>query len=318
MSAHLPLVHDAIAPCTFPSGWYAALLPREVKKGRPTVVRRFGRNWAFWRNDDGSLAAIADRCPHRGASLGQGRLIDNVLECPFHGFRFGADGRCVRIPAHGEEGHIPKRMRSPSWQLREQHDYIWLWHGEGEPQGEPDFFEQVASGYSHHTLVAQWDASLSRCIENQLDYTHLPFVHGSSIGRRFPKQIEVTTVVEGRRIRGSVSHAQIEHFIELHFPNVWLNPVGRGGFVQVAFVPIDEFCTRLYVRTYQRWLRLPGVRQLVDWVMALGNRYILNQDRRVVERQLPRHSPSLGGGEVLLPSDGPIIAYRKLRDASGG
>jgi phenylpropionate dioxygenase-like ring-hydroxylating dioxygenase large terminal subunit len=299
----------------YPSGWYALLMAKELPSERALRVERFGQFWAVWRDSAGVVQLISDRCPHRGASLSQGKRIGDCLACPFHGFRFDGEGRCIAIPAHGDGGKIPARMRTRSLVTREVHDYIWAWFGSDPPAGEPGFFSEVAEGFSYSTVVCDWEATLSRCIENQLDYTHLPFVHASTIGRSFPKELDVQTTTTGNRIRASVSLPSLEHFVELVFPNVWINPVGGGGYVQIAFVPLSEFRTRLYVRSYQRRVRLPLLRSLANGLLGLGNRLIINQDRAVVERQLPQHSPDLDGSEVLVPSDGPIIAYRKMREA---
>ena len=162
-------------PHRYPSGWYAMLLPEEVRRNRVIRIERFGRLWAAWRDSEGVVRILSDRCPHRGASLSQGRLQADCLACPFHGFRFDGAGQCVHIPAHGEDGKIPKTMRAQSLQVREQDGYIWTWLGAEEAEGEPEFFQEVKEGFSYRTLVSDWDASLSRCIENQLDYSHLPF-----------------------------------------------------------------------------------------------------------------------------------------------
>lgn len=49
---------------------------------------------------DGALWAIADRCPHAGASLCEGELHGDVVTCPRHGSQFRVtDGARVRGPA---------------------------------------------------------------------------------------------------------------------------------------------------------------------------------------------------------------------------
>ena len=82
--------------CSFiADAWYAIALAREVPRRRPLAVRRLGRDLALFRDASGRIAALAATCPHRGADLGQGRVRAGTLECPYHGFRFAADGRCT-------------------------------------------------------------------------------------------------------------------------------------------------------------------------------------------------------------------------------
>ena len=68
---------------------------------------RLEANVAAIRDAGGEAVALADRCPHRFAPLSRGRVVDDTLECPYHGLRFGAHGHCVFNP-HGD-GRVPAR-----------------------------------------------------------------------------------------------------------------------------------------------------------------------------------------------------------------
>ena len=58
-----------------------------------------GKNLAVFRGEDGKANVIDAYCPHNGANLAVGGVVkDNCLECPFHGWRFQGDGKCVHIP----------------------------------------------------------------------------------------------------------------------------------------------------------------------------------------------------------------------------
>jgi hypothetical protein len=65
--------------------------------------------------------------PHLGAALSRGKICADRLTCPFHGIAFDAEGQCVRIPAIGRQGRIPKGMALRTFQLGEAHGLIWLW-----------------------------------------------------------------------------------------------------------------------------------------------------------------------------------------------
>lgn len=64
----------------------------------PSVCR--DSDIAVWRSATGQLAAWADRCPHRGMRLSHGFVRGETLNCIYHGWTYGADGGCKRIPAH--------------------------------------------------------------------------------------------------------------------------------------------------------------------------------------------------------------------------
>jgi 3-phenylpropionate/trans-cinnamate dioxygenase ferredoxin subunit len=44
----------------------------------------------------GSYRAIADSCPHQGASLAGGTVQDGAVQCPAHGLRFDLATGCLR------------------------------------------------------------------------------------------------------------------------------------------------------------------------------------------------------------------------------
>jgi hypothetical protein len=75
---------------------------------------------------------------------------------------------------------------------------------------------------------------------------------------------------------------------------------------------VDEANTILYLRFYQRFLRLPVIGKLVAELAMPMNVYIAHQDRRVVVTHQPQPS-SMKLGEKLIQGDKPIIAYRKRR-----
>jgi hypothetical protein len=68
-----------------------------------------------------------------------------------------------------------------------------------------------------------------------------------------------------------------------------------------------------YLRYYQRFVRLPLLRELVNGVTVLFGRVVLKQDQVVVETQQPQRS-GLRIGEILIPADKPVILYRTHRE----
>ena len=100
--------------------------------------------------------------------------------------------------------------------------------------------------------------------------------------------------------------------LQFRLPNVWHNWIGDDVRVTAAFAPIDDENTLMYVRFYQRFMQVPVLREIVNWLAKPSNAYILGQDKRVVMSQRPKRS-DLPMGEKLIQGDGPIIAYRRRR-----
>ena len=83
--------------------WYAVLNSKQLKKGRLLGVTRLGEKLVFWRNRNGEVGCIFDRCAHRGAALSVGKIVsNNTLQCPFHGFEYDTTGKVTKIPANGK------------------------------------------------------------------------------------------------------------------------------------------------------------------------------------------------------------------------
>lgn len=299
--------------------WYVIADAAQLRAGRPLALRRFGEELVLWRDAEGRVAGLPDRCPHRGVPLHNGKIREGHIECPFHGFRFDAGGQCTRMPCEGDDSGLVSRYRTRALVLREAHGWIWMWRGQPrEAYPELEYFDEVRPTDALHTTSVVWNTNYIRCIENQLDFTHLPFVHESTIGAGMAKgKMTVHTKVEGDRIRAWVDDprpkkpAQEGAYVELIAPNLWILTFARNMGNVLAFVPVDETHTEIYQRLYQRVITIPGLAWLLGAVMGLSNRVILNQDRRVVEASLPpRPTPEVR--EMLVPSDAPIIAYRRL------
>ena len=308
--------------------WYPLLESREL--GRvPRGIERLGERLVLWRTADGAAHAHADRCPHLGAALSGGKVRDDCLVCPFHGFEFGADGQCRHIPAVGRDGRIPKGMAVRSFTLREAHGLIWLWRGAGrDTYPEVPFFPELENGWRYGTVVVDWPVHYTRAIENQLDVAHLPFVHRTTIGAGNRTLVEgphveadargikvwVTNAPDdGRAPRDQAALAEAaegnEPGLQFLFPGLWLLNISPRLKNFIAFVPIDESTTRYYLRVYHRH-RNPIVARVFEFVMGLSNRFILDQDRRVVVTQTPADS-SDAAHDRMIGADRAIAQYRR-------
>lgn len=310
--------------------WYIILDSKEVKKNKPLQVQRLNKTLAVWRNEQDEVCCVDDRCCHRGASLGCGRVVNGDIECPFHGFIFGKDGKARFIPANGHKKPIPPSMKVKAYSTYEAFGFIWLWYGdEDKKTAKPFFFEELA-GYRYSTFADAWPVHYSRAIENQLDVVHLPFVHKTTIGRGNKTLVNgpVVTLEEDMltfyvdnvkddkqslplRPEEIVDYKNL-FFLRFHFPNLWQNYISDKMRIVAAFVPIDEENTIIYLRQYQKITGIPGVVQLFNLLGRIGNRIILNQDKRVVITQLPKKSWHKMN-ERLIMGDLPIIEYRRRR-----
>jgi phenylpropionate dioxygenase-like ring-hydroxylating dioxygenase large terminal subunit len=291
----------------------------------------------FWRDSQGKLGCLVDQCPHRGVAFSAGKLVGDCIQCPFHGFEFDTTGRCTLIPANGRSAEVPKVFKARAYPVRELHNLIYIWWG--EPRDEypplPDFDYMRDPNLVYAATTDMWNAHYSRVIENQLDVVHVPFVHYNTIGRGNK------TVVQGPRYSLDEAPGEVMTLniwtkneldtgqtplkpndmppsdrhpqLQFRYPNIWHNWIGDTFHLFLAFVPIDGEHTKLYLRSYHS-VKFPIARQITDFFSNRSNILIERQDRRVVVTQRPYRS-DLRIGEKFIPGDGPVIEYRRQRQA---
>lgn len=94
-------LHDA-AP------WLDACAVDDIPEGRARVVLAAGERIAVFRSG-GRLSALSGVCQHQNGPLGEGRIVDGLVVCPWHGYQYRPT--CGRSPE-------PFHERVPTFRLR--------------------------------------------------------------------------------------------------------------------------------------------------------------------------------------------------------
>ncbi|MGB3929264.1 MAG: aromatic ring-hydroxylating dioxygenase subunit alpha, partial [Sphingobium sp.] len=153
-----------------------------------------------YRNSAGSPVAMEDRRVHHLAPLSLGRIEEAGIRCMYHGLLFADDGTCREISG---QDRIPAKARVRVFLVIERDGWIWVWPGDPQLADEALLPRTVAA---HHPewLNAQnsldYQANFRLLVDNLLDFSHLPFVHGQSF-RADPKWATVRPSVK-RQPRG--------------------------------------------------------------------------------------------------------------------
>ena len=80
-------------PMPIPFGWYVVEYADELKPGDVKSVRYFAQDQVLFRTTNGEVSMLDAYCPHLGAHLGHGGIVyGECIECPFHAWRWKADG----------------------------------------------------------------------------------------------------------------------------------------------------------------------------------------------------------------------------------
>jgi phenylpropionate dioxygenase-like ring-hydroxylating dioxygenase large terminal subunit len=167
--------------------WHAVAWASQVSDTAPSSIRLLDQDLVLWRNSIG-VHVWRDLCVHRGSKLSMGRVTNNCLACPYHGWEYDSAGRCVRIPAHPDQPP-PARAHTTVYAVGEKYDLVWVCLGNPTrdipefPEWDDTSFEKIAAG------PYLYRAHGPRAIENFLDVAHFPFVHAGSLGD--PSQAQI-------------------------------------------------------------------------------------------------------------------------------
>ena len=162
--------------------WHAVARTTDLLEG-PIARQLLGDRLVEWTGPDGRPAAALDRCPHREAPLSEGWLRpDGCLVCPYHGWTYGGDGRCVLVPSAGEGAPVPPKARLASAHAVERYGLIWVCLDE-PVAGIPEMPWDADPRFRRlNNPVEEWATSTTRMVDNFLDVSHFPFVHLGSFG----------------------------------------------------------------------------------------------------------------------------------------
>lgn len=168
--------------------WYAVAAVDQTSDG-PLSVDIRGNAYVIWRGADHQLIAALDRCTHREARLSQGTVNGGCLQCPYHGWTFGDEGRCVDVPSSGEDSAIPPTAHLAPVSAAEQYGLVWLCPGEPKYAIPHLDVDQDSSFTRLNTGMQIWNCAATRMIDNMLDVAHFPFTHAGTFGLEQEKEV---------------------------------------------------------------------------------------------------------------------------------
>lgn len=192
MEPKSPLSHENPTYLALRHFWHPVAYSDEVAD-MPHGVQLMGERIVLARLG-GDLVAMQDRCPHKGAALSLGQIIDCKLECPYHGWQFDQKGDCVRIPAREEMATVMNR-KVRKYHATESAGIIWVCLADKPKFAAPVFPELHDSNYRVLRGVPyEWKTSTPRRLENFVDFAHFSFVHDGTIGSRENPRVEAVKV----------------------------------------------------------------------------------------------------------------------------
>lgn len=283
--------------------WFIACESAELPRGELRARTLLGERVALGRDSRDEAFALEDRCLHRCAKLSAGRIENDRVVCPYHGWAYDARGALAEIPS-GDDTRLCGKLRLRRFELREQDGYVWIRLDSDRPAPKPiprlTYWNDAR--YAKLRYATTIEANVRLCLENFIDTTHSIYVHPKAFRTRSDR-------AKTARVRERAGDVHIEYSEErstmgwidrvlnprakpvIHrdaflFPNLTNVEYVLGGRNHLShaglYTPIDERRTAYYSVTsldfgWKTALAAPLVRARVQRVLA--------QDRAILENQ---------------------------------
>lgn len=306
--------------------WFIVAMSADLGPNQALGLVLLGTRVVLWRGMSEARAWL-DQCPHRGAALSLGKVHEETLNCPYHGWVFEASGHCSHYPAHPER-NPSRRAQARVFQCVEQDGCLWV--SLGAPRHPPPRFAEVGRAEYRSTLVGTWnvEANAYRVIENFLDMAHFNFVHPATLGSGgtagiAPYQVQAREqgfiardcrAVQQRGYPSADASTEVRYDYEVVELTVAVLHKRTAGTLQASdvirllVVPVEAH--RSVVRMFLSY-DYAGVGGIEEADVVAFNRSILLEDLPILESQRPRELPLYSATELSVPSDSSAIEYRR-------
>ena len=314
--------------------WHPVAYGHEVGADQPYGAILLDEPVVLWRDAAGQALAMKDVCIHRGTALSLGWLADGCLVCPYHGWRYDENGKCILIPQRTNP-NIPEKARIERFHCQERYGLVWgRIVGAGlRPAGNPRIGRRrLEDGQHRHVCLEQ------RCFPGRSKISPtLGIFRGcirvfwatstgpsSLITRSRPAATSCITRSYGQKLQNSedfpvfgneeVVQPQRRSRYELHLPYTIVLRLGWGGDKGMVYFfasrPISpDLCEGYCIIGRNYDLEQP------DAVLQDFEDTIFNQDRRIIESQRPEQVPFDLADELHLTFDAVAVAYRRAMQA---
>lgn len=158
------------------SFWHPIAGVAELDKWPVVKKRILGEDLALYRGDDGTLGLLADRCPHRGASLSCGMTDGAHLRCAYHAWMFDKEGRCLETPAEPTT-NVRDRISIAGYPVQAMGGLVWAYMGPAPAPLLPRYEHIVREDWERSIGVSYLPCNWLQVTENNADPYHIEYLH---------------------------------------------------------------------------------------------------------------------------------------------
>ncbi|MGI9235788.1 MAG: Rieske 2Fe-2S domain-containing protein [Woeseiaceae bacterium] len=315
--------------------WYVAEWSKNVSR-EPVRVQMLGRKFVLFRDEAGKAHCLSDVCLHRGGSLSGGWTNGNCVVCPYHGWRYDAEGRVAYVPSEGDEFKAPRRARIDSYPVEERYGMVWTFLGD-LPEEErfpiPEVEEYGDPQWRVLSTEFTWKAEAARVVENGIDIAHASFVHpifgkpetaqvnnilkvesgewwGRSENQQFPPQFKENWLRKRMRKENQPTKTAPHWYLPGMVARIRIDINTKMAIVMFdANTPVDEHTTRTFALQFRNFFKLP----FFDSGSLKRLKRILDEDAAIVEAAAPNYLPDSLANEMSVTDDKFMRTWRAAR-----
>lgn len=253
--------------------WIPACLSSELQPdGPPMRLMLLGEKLIAFRDSSGRVGIFDHRCPHRCASLFNGRNEENGIRCAYHGWKFDVDGNCLDQPNLPEHKRFLDRVKAVAFKTTERGGMVFVYLGErAVPPPLPEIEAVLAEPDHRNIALTHRECNWLQALEGDIDTSHLGFLHAGGVdaSKMDPREASTYTILNkapeiyacekpfgtmycaSRPAMPGFDHNRFACFI---FPFWVLYPSDQfeRNRTANAWVPIDDYNTMIFNIDLQR------------------------------------------------------------------
>ena len=162
--------------------WHPVAATAELTDEKPIrAVKILNEELVVYRNRRGEYGLVGEHCPHRSASLAYGRVEEEGIRCPYHGWKFDQTGRCLEQPAEPADSTFKDRIKHVAYPVQYLGGLIYAYLGPAPapllPRWDVLVWEHGRRWIVKESII---DCNWLQPMENSVDPSHLYWLHGDT------------------------------------------------------------------------------------------------------------------------------------------
>jgi nitrite reductase/ring-hydroxylating ferredoxin subunit len=295
-----------------PVGWFVVAYSDELRTGAVLPLSYFGTELVAFRGEDGVARVLDAYCPHIGAHLGHGGVVEGAsIRCPFHHWCFDGDGVCTKIPYAKK---IPPAARIDAWPVCEKNGFVFAWHHptHADPLWELPALAEVSDPAWTPFDRRRWKirTNVHEMVENAFDSAHFRYLH--ALHNLPAPEVELQSSffrLTSKTVMDTPFGTGIEGMLDIHSWGFGFGTARFTGLIETLLVttitPIDDqYVDARFSFTVKK---LPD-----EGATALVGKGFVDELCRQVEQDIPIwENKTFFERPLLCDGDGPIGSFRK-------